>query len=139
MFPRGQIAKILLHFNTVTPPHNIATICLISPHYLFRLWSFLEEFESEMRLWNLKAELTQFRQLCSSRTLLRTMSINRDKSDPVPQLVGGSQLGLVRNAYSRQTLGGQNDKHSYRHEDRQTDHDSKTAPYLWGTGYPNPF
>ena len=60
---------------------------------ILRLWQFLEQFESELRVWNLKAELNQFRQLCASRTLHRNLVIIRDKADPIPLLVGGAQIG----------------------------------------------
>eukprot|EP00116_Pleurobrachia_bachei_P000614 sb/3460876/ len=63
--------------------------------YNTTLWKFLEELESQMRTWNLKQELSQFRQLCSSKTLRRTIVIDREKSDPIPLLVGGARLGWL--------------------------------------------
>ncbi|KAL5249349.1 hypothetical protein ACHWQZ_G018268 [Mnemiopsis leidyi] len=96
-----QLTSSLLHwFKDSSYRYKILSIVTswVSAHftdfdYNPKLWKFLEDFESELRVWNLKQELTQFRQLCNHRTLHRTISIVRDKSDPIPLLVGGAQIG----------------------------------------------
>ncbi|XP_063690015.1 rap guanine nucleotide exchange factor 6-like [Bolinopsis microptera] len=96
-----QLTSSLLHwFKDSGYRYKILSIVTswVSAHftdfdYNPKLWKFLEDFESELRVWNLKQELTQFRQLCNNRTLLRTITISRDKADPIPLLVGGAQIG----------------------------------------------